>query len=267
MSYVIQVLKEQFMNIHMIIRLAKYDIRSKYGMHYLGAFWQFLNPIIQISIYWFVFGIGIRGGAPVDGIPFFLWLISGLIPWFFIAPSIVQASNSVYAKVNLVSKMKFPISVLPTITIMSNLVHFSVLIVFLIVLFYVNGLSIGIYWLQLPYYLIATLVFLFGSSLLFSTISILARDFQLVLQSGVRMLMYLTPILWHIDRMPARLINILKLNPLYYLIDGYRNTFLGKAWFFQDVNYTLYFWSLTIFILFIGSYIHCKFRNKFVDYL
>ena len=120
MNSVGRILKEQSSNFHLILRLSLYDAKSKYQMHYLGAVWQFLGPAIQILLYWLVFGLGIRGGAPVHGIPFFVWLIAGLIPWFFISPSIIQGSNSVYARVSLVSKMKFPVSVLPTVTIVSN---------------------------------------------------------------------------------------------------------------------------------------------------
>ena len=106
MNFASQVIKEQFSNRHLILRLASYDIKSSYQMHYLGLLWQFINPISQVLVYWLVFGIGIRGGNPVGETPFFIWLVIGLIPWFFIAPTIIQGSNSVYAKVNMVSKMK-----------------------------------------------------------------------------------------------------------------------------------------------------------------
>ena len=108
MKLVVQIIKEQFLNLGLIFQLAIYDIKGKYSQHYLGILWQFINPLIQISIYWLIFGLGFRKGHPVDDVPYYLWLVVGLIPWFFITPSILQGSNSIYSRVNLVSKMKFP---------------------------------------------------------------------------------------------------------------------------------------------------------------
>ncbi|WP_248291892.1 ABC transporter permease, partial [Priestia megaterium] len=209
-------MQEQSSNLHLIFRLALYDIKSKYQMHYLGAVWQFLNPAIQVLLYWLVFGLGIRGGQPIDDVPFFAWLIVGLIPWFFISPVIIQGANSVYTKVNLVSKMKFPVSVLPTITIISNGLQFIVMLLVLGVIFLVYGINPGIYIVQLPYYIFSLLVFLFAFTLLFSTISTIIRDFQLVLQSVMRMMLYLLPVLWDTSKLPHLFQTILKLNPLYY---------------------------------------------------
>jgi teichoic acid transport system permease protein len=267
MKFVLQVLNEQFKNVHLIFRLAIYDIKGQYQLHYLGWLWQFLNPAFQIALYWFVFGFGIRKGSPVGDTPFLVWLLVGLIPWFFIGPSILQGSNSIYSRINLVSKMKFPVSILPTINLMTNSFNFFSMMLILFILLVVNKINAGLYLLQLPYYLLSLYIFLFAVALLFSTISIIIRDFQLVIQSGMRMVFFLLPIVWKIDNLPTFYVNILKLNPIFYLIEGFRHTFLGGGWFFTELTYTAYFWSITLFILFLGSYMHVKFRNKFVDYI
>jgi teichoic acid transport system permease protein len=267
MKFVFQVIKEQFQYGQLIFRLAGYDIKSTYQMHYLGAIWQFLNPAIQVLAYWFVFGIGIRGGAPVEGVPFFMWLLVGLIPWFFISSSISKGSNSIYSKVNLASKMKFPVSVLPTITIMKNAYNFFILYMVVYLIVYVNGIHSGVYLLQLPYYLFSLFVFLFSLTLLSASISVMVRDFHTAVSSLMRMFFFLTPILWDASRLADHLLNLLKLNPFYYLVEGFRNTFFANGWFYEDLKLTIYFWSITLLILFVGAFIHVKFRNKFVDYL
>lgn len=266
MKFVFEVMKEQLSNLSLIFRLASYDVKSKYEGHYLGIIWQFLNPLIVVLIYWIVFGLGLRGGKSIDGDSYFLWLVAGLIPWLFISPSVVQGSNSVYAKVNLVSKMKFPVSILPSITIMSNLFNFFIMLIAVIIVLSINDSFSGLYLLQLPYFLIAALFFLFSFTLFCSTISILARDFQLVLQSIMRMMLYLLPILWDPSNLPL-FEKILKLNPMYYLVQGFRYTLLGTEWFFEDLSYTLYFWIATFIILIFGSILHVHFRNRFVDLL
>lgn len=267
MKAILEILKEQITNLHLIYTLSIYDIKSKYQLHYLGAAWQFLSPALQILIYWFVFGIGIRGGHPVNGIPFFIWLLIGLIPWFYISPSIIQGSNSVFTRISLVSKMKFPVSILPTVTVLSNTFNFIVMLLFLGILLLIYGVNPGIYIVQLPYYLFSLIFFLYSITLLFSTISTIIRDFQLMLQSFIRMMLYLTPILWDMSRLPDILVNILKLNPIFYIIEGFRKTFLGQGWFFQDYIYMVYFWITCMLILYLGARIHMKFRKQFVDYI
>src|SRR5690625_4178101 len=125
------VLKEQFEYRKLIYRMSLFELKGSHQAHYLGTLWQFIHPVIQILIYWLVFGIGLRGGQPVDGVPFILWLLMGLIPWFFISPSLVQGSNSVFQKVNLVSKMNFPVSILPMIKLISNSFQFFILLILL----------------------------------------------------------------------------------------------------------------------------------------
>ncbi|GHH97445.1 ABC transporter permease [Neobacillus kokaensis] len=267
MKFVLQVINEQLKNVHLILRLAIYDIKGQYQLHYLGWLWQFLNPVLQIALYWFVFGFGIRRGSPVGDTPFLVWLLVGLIPWFFIGPAILQGSNSIYSRVSLVSKMKFPVSILPTTSIVTNSFNFLSMMLILVVLLVINKINAGLYLLQLPYYLFCLYVFLFSVCLLFSTISIIVRDFQLLIQSGMRMVFFLLPIVWKIDNLPPLFVNILKLNPIFYLIEGFRHTILGGGWFFSELTYTAYFWSLTLFILFLGSFMHIKFRKKFVDYI
>ena len=268
-----QVIKEQIQHRDLILRMALFETKGQYQIHYLGTLWQFLSPAMQVAIYWFVFGT-IRGGAPVDGTPFFLWLIIGLIPWFFISPSLIQGSNSVYQKIGLVSKMNFPVSLLPTIKIISNSFQFFIMMGILVVVALLYGLSPSIYNIQLIYYLICLFAFLYAFSILSSTIATLVRDYQTALQSLMRMLLYLSPILWNTDLITQTfstagplIQNILKLNPLYYILEGFRDSILGRAWFFENLIYTGYFWALTFCLLYFGSKIHIKFRKNFMDYL
>jgi teichoic acid transport system permease protein len=267
MKAVIEILKEQLTHSNLIFRLASYDIKSKYQEHYFGIAWQFLNPTLRVLVYWFVFGFGIRGGQPVGDTPFFIWLLVGIIPWLFISPAIIQGSNSVFQKVTLVSKMKFPVSVLPSITIVSNFFNFLIMLVLLVIVVIIYGVNPGIYILQLPYYILCLLTFLFSVTLLFSTIATIFRDFQLMLQSVMRMMMYLLPIIWDMNGLPEFFLNLLKLNPLYYLISGFRDTLFAQQWFFEDWVYMSYFWITTLLLLYIGSLIHIRFRKQFVDYI
>lgn len=267
MNFAGQVIKEQFSNINLIIRLSLYEEKGKYTMHYFGMLWQILNPFIQIIVYWLIFGLGIRKGSPVDGTPFFLWLIIGLVPWLYISKTIVQASNSIFAKANLVSKMHFPVSVLPSIKIMGNSLSLFPMILIIIVVASLYGIFSGVYLIQLIYYVSSLYFFLFAITLFLSTLTTIVRDVQMIVQSVVRLIMFFLPIVWNVHNFPDYIVNILKLNPLFYIIEGFRYSILGGQWFFEDLPYTIYFWSFSILVLTTGSYLHIKFRNKFVDYL
>jgi teichoic acid transport system permease protein len=262
-----KVMKEQVHNVNLILRLGLYEVKSKYKMHYLGVFWQVLNPFIQITIYWFVFGLGIRGGSPIGETPFFLWLIVGLVPWLFISPTITQGANSVHTNINLVSKMKFPVSVLPSIKIVGNTLSFFVMLGLTLLILVLNGFFSGWYLLQLPYYLFSLYFLLFGVTLLLSTLTTVIRDIQNMVQSVMRLMLYMLPILWNVENLPNVFVHVLQLNPFFYIIEGFRSSLLGGKWFFEDPSYTLYYWLVSLFILLLGAAIHLKFRHRFVDYI
>ncbi|GMC02919.1 transport permease protein [Enterococcus thailandicus] len=263
------IIKEQISNLQTIIRMSRYEEKATYQNHYLGLLWQFLNPIIQIAIYYLVFGLGLNGGRSISGIPFILWMLPGITTWFFMQSTILKSSNSIYKQVGLVSKMKFPVSILPSISITSNLISYFWMTVFVVLLLVMGGVFPSLYWLQYAYYLFSMIVFLFAFGLFNATISTLIRDYHVMLQSTIRLFLYISGAIWNFDtkNLPEGLVKILKLNPIYYLIDGFRDTFLSREWFWNKGTYGLIFWCITLIFLIIGSHIHLKFRAKFVDYI
>ncbi|WP_317950063.1 ABC transporter permease, partial [Rossellomorea marisflavi] len=138
-----------------------------------------------------------------------------------------------------------------------------------IILFQFMGFPVSVYYLQLPYFMVSVLAVMFALSLITSTLSTMIRDVQMVVQAVVRMLLYMSPILWNMeDLLSDRLVTIMKLNPFYYIVEGYRSALLGEGWYFiEHYQYTLYFWGLVLVLFIFGSYIHVKFRRHFVDFL
>ena len=276
MHLVYTVIKEQIKSFYLVRRLSVYEMKSNNRNSYLGVLWEIINPMILISIYWFVFGFGIfhssgRGDVNLSGelIPFFPWMLSGMVVWFFISQSITQASKSIYTRIKMVSKMSFPMSVIPTFVIFSKLYQHLMLLAVVLVVFQFLGYPINVHYLQLPYFIISTVIFLVALSLITSTLSTIVRDFQMLIQSLVRILIFLSPFLWPpYNLQPAIITTIMKLNPIYYLAEGYRASILGLSWYPIDHwEYTLYFWGITLLLLFFGSHLHVIFRNRFVDFL
>jgi teichoic acid transport system permease protein len=268
MKSAITVLKEQIKSFYLIRRLSLYEVKSQNKNNYLGMLWEILNPGIQIAIYWFVFGYVIRGtDRDVNGYPFFPWLLAGLILWFFINPAITQGSKAIYSRIRIIAKMSFPVSVIPTYVIFSRLYPHLLLLVIGIILLQFLGFPVSLYYLQLPYFIFAAVALIVSISLLTSTLATIVRDVQMVVQSLMRMLLYLTPILWARE-LPGFLSVIFKLNPFYYLVEGYRASLLYHEWFiFTEWRLTLYFWFVVLLFFTVGSSVHVKFRKHFVDYL
>jgi teichoic acid transport system permease protein len=276
MKSLFTIVREQISSFYLILRLSAFEMKSAHTNNYLGRLWEILNPIIQLAIYWLVFGIGVRGGQEIqmengDQVPFFIWMVTGMIVWFFVNPAISHSSKSIYTRIQLISKMSFPMSAIPSFVIMANFYTHVMLVAVVMIVLQFTEYKLSVYYIQLPYFMLATLIFLFALSLITSTLSTIIRDVQQIVQSVLRMVLYLTPLLWHTDKLVLNGVNLtflLKLNPLYYLVEGYRASLLGTTWYaVEHVQYTLYFWTLILFMLLLGSSLHLKFRNRFVDFL
>ncbi|EEH96759.1 ABC transporter permease [Clostridium tertium] len=259
------ILREHKANFYKIYKLALYDFITPLRDTYLGALWIILSPLSQIGVYWFVFGLGIRNGKPIDGHPFLLWMLAGLIPWFYISASISAGTLAIYSKAAIITKMKFPTSIIPTNTILTQLLN-NIPLIFIMILSYVfNGYKATIYYIQIPYYIIAATLLLIGISLITSALVMAVRDINRLVGTVLRFMFYLTPILWTTINLPPIGLKIIRLNPFIYIIEGFRNTFLYNKWFFEDVKFTVYYWLVTIITILIGAMIHMKFRNRFSD--
>lgn len=260
------VIKEQFKNFYLIGRLSAYETKKEYADSQLGMVWVFLNPLLQIAVYWFVFGAGIRKGHDVNHIPFLTWMLCGLIPWFYISAAILQGSNSIYARLGTVSKMNFPLSIIPTYVVMSRFyTHLFLIIVLLIEVILTRGISYISFW-GLAYFAIANTILLIALSFLTSTLSTMLRDIHLLIQSITRMMLYLTPILWA-PSPHSKLVKLMKINPFYYIVEGYRKVILYNDPSYILSKYSLYFWGVVIVLFIVGAAAHVKFRRQFVDYL
>lgn len=248
-------------------------MKSENNNNYLGILWELINPAIQIAVYAFVFGFGMRGGhrGAVEGSDFVSWLIAGFALWYFVNQAILQGSKSVYTRIRMVAKMSFPISVIPTYVIFSKFYQHLMLLIVAFIFLQFTGHIPTIQLIQLPYFMFSTLVFLVALSLITSTLSTVIRDVHMLIQALMRMLLYLTPVLW----LPAFtgkyefIMYIMKLNPIFYLVEGYRSALLGgPSWYMlEHLGYTIYFWVVVIILFLVGSKVHIKFRDRFIDFL
>lgn len=259
-------LKSLYNDRNMIMQLAKNDFKVRYLGSYLGIFWAFVQPVTMILIYWFVFTVGFRT-MPIGDVPFVLWLIAGIIPWFFISEAIASGTSAILDNSYLVKKIVFRVSVLPIIKIISALFIHVIFIGIIFIVFLAYGYPVTIYYLQTLYFLFASIALVYGISLITSSLMVFSRDVGQIVAVLLQFGFWLTPIFWSFAIVPLKLQLLFKLNPIYYIVDGYRNTFIYKEWFWESPLLTVYFWSFTIGLIIIGTILFKKLRPHFSDVL
>ena len=262
---IMDITKEIISNKQRIVRIAQFDYKLENKDTYLGILWSVLTPLIQIGTFWFVFGIGLRSGRDIDGYPYLVWMLAGIIPWFFISACLLKGANSIYSKVASVTKMRFPISTVPISRIVQQLYEFVVMLLIMVVVMFFNGIRPSWSWINLIYYFIYSFVFCASLSLVTSVLSMLVRDFYKLLNSIIRLLFYLTPILWVMDSMPEFYQEVMNYNPIYYVVQGFRDSILYQVPFYERGTQMLVLWILNILIYIWGCVLQAKFKNKFVD--
>ena len=253
-------------NRKLLWQMTKRDFRQRYLGSYLGILWAFIQPTVTVLIFWFVFQVGFKA-MPVNDFPFILWLVCGMFPWFFLSDSIQSATNSVIESAFLVKKIVFRVELLPIVKIMSALVVHIFFVAVLFAMFAIYGYSVSIYNLQIIYYFFAMMCLVLGLSWLTSSLTVFLRDVGqfvgMILQFGF----WGTPIFWNLNMVPEQFQQILKLNPAYYLVEGYRQSFIYNEWFWQHQYQTIYFWTLTGLVMFVGAMCFKKLRPHFADVL
>ena len=260
-------IKDLYNSRGLIWNLAKNDFKTKYAGSYLGIVWAFIQPIITILVYWFVFEFGLKSSSPIEGIPFILWFATGLIPWFFFSDALMYATNCLVEYSYLVKKVVFKISVLPIVKTISALFVHLVFIAFIIILYCLYGYYPSLYIIQLPYYVFCTLLIVLALSYVTSSIVLFFKDLGQIINIFLQIGMWMTPIMWSYTIIPEKYQWIFKLNPMFYIVEGYRDTFINHIWFFDKIFQTTYFWIIAIIIFGLGAIIFKKLKPHFADVL
>lgn len=243
------------------------DFREQYLGAYLGIFWALLRPALFIGAVWFVFTVGFKS-RPVEGdFPFILWLLCGFIPWFFFAESVNKSMNAIVGNAFLVKKVAFRVSILPLVKIISSLYIHMVFVAILLLIFMLYGYTPTLYWLQIPYFILCTIVLVLGLGWLTSAIRVFVKDIGEIIGVVIQFGFWLTPIFWSIKMIPEHYQWIIKLNPMVYIIEGYRNTLIHGMWFWETYKVTPYFLLTTSVIFIAGAIVFKRLRPHFGDVL
>lgn len=256
------IIKQRFL----IVDLAKREIAGQYVGSLLGVLWTFIQPLVLIIVFWFVFSLGFKV-KPTNDVPFVIWLTAGLAPWFLFAHIITSSTGAVIQHANLVKKTIFHSEILPIVNILSATVTHIVFLLLLTLLMFFYKLHFTLYLLQFFYYLFCLVMLSLGLGWIFSALNVFLRDVGQIVGLVLQVGFWATPIFWDIKMMSPQVQTFLKLNPMFYIVEGYRNSFIYQQGVWHTPYWTLYFWSITLFLLVIGITVFQRLKPQFADVL
>ncbi len=261
-EFIVGIVKER----KVLIELAKNDFKAKHTNSLLGIAWAFALPLTVILVLWFVFQVGFRS-MPVENVPFILWYIPAFLAWNFFTDAFSSSSGCLSEYYYLVKNMKFRVSVLPIVKILSSsFVHFF-FIGFIFIMYFIYGWNPRINNIQVVYYYFSLLVYLLGLTWTTSALAIFSKDVLNVINLIIQVGFWATPLVWDPSTFPDWVQKVVQINPMYYICNGYRETFCSDVWFWQHPYLSLYFWGFTLIQLIIGAYTFKRLKPQFADML
>ena len=265
MNKILQFLNDIYNKRSILFELAKRDFQKQYMGSYLGFIWVYLQPLLFVSVIYVIFSLGLKGGALVDDVPFVVYLITGIVPWFYIAENLNSNTKVIKQHSFLLKKVDFRLSMLPIVNIMSSVVPHIFLVAICFVLMIINDLSFSFYIFQLVYYFIAMMSLLLGIAWLTSSAQLFIPDVAKFIGLITTFGFWLTPIFWNINNIPAQYQWLVNLNPFTYIVQGYRDSLYLGIGFWEKPYEGLVFWIITSFFLIVGIVVFKKLRPHFAE--
>ena len=241
------------------------DFRSRYNGSFLGMVWGFIQPVVTILIYCLVFQYGLRSGTRPDGIPYVYFMISGAVPWFFFSEAWGGITTSFLDYSYLVKKLNFEVELLPLVKLGSALIIHIVFLVFSTVVLNFSGYYASWYYVQIMYYLLSATIFALLLGMITASLAVYIRDVIQVVGIIIQIGFWACPICWGSDMQMGKIGMLLKANPMYYCVEGYRSSLIYRQGFWDSPLYTLYYWCLMAALFCLAVYMYRKLRPGFAD--
>ena len=255
-------IKELWQYREMIVSLVKRDLKSRYKGSILGFLWMFLNPLLQLGVYTIVFSIIMR----MDIDKYYLFLFVALVPWIFFSTCLSGGTTVIFGQQDMVKKIYFPREVLPIAFVTSQFVNMLLSFIVILAVVFLNNIIIEpIAWLCLPLIMIIEYILSLGITLIAAALTVYFRDLEHILGIVSMAWMYLTPVLYPVDRVPEEFLPLLNLNPMTPITIAYRDIlYYGKV---PHMNTLLSATILGVIVLVIGRVAFSKLQRGFAEEL
>ena len=241
------------------------DLKARYRGSVLGFFWSFVNPLLSLLIYTFVFTVVMPASRPAELEPYALFMFCGILPWTWFSSSLLESANVLIAGGNLIRKVLFPAEVLPLVTVFSGLVHFGLgLPILALFLIYYRVPMYGTDLLWFPVIVFVQLVLTAGLAFLVSALTVHFRDVRDLLQNLLTLWFFATPIIYPLSRAPGTMGRLLNLNPFTHLAVAYQDVLFRPGPFTE-------WWRLgvvgaeAVVIFFTGYFIFDRLRDTLAE--
>lgn len=260
----VQFFRRFFQYHDMIFALAVRDLQSKYIGTLGGVLWAFIHPLAVVVVFYFVFAVGFRAHGP-SGTPFILWFVSGLVPWFLFNDTLQAITRSISGNAHLVKKTIFPTEVLPLVHVISSLFPHLIFMLILVGMLIFYNVPLSVDRILVIYYFMCTVTLLLGLGWLLSALQVFYRDIAQALTIFLNLWFWSTPIVWSQEIFPVQYRGLLSFNPIFYIVEGYRNMMIYKITVWPSLQETVFFWIINLIFLFLGIYVFRRLKPEFAD--
>lgn len=267
MSTLVNIIRSQWERREQIFSLALFDLRKQARGTVLGPAWLFVKPIVYICVFWFALEIGLRSGSNEPGAPpYILWLMGGLVPWFYIQ-TMLGTGSSVFARFKyLVNKIKFPLAGIPTIFAIAEMIIHLGMVALLLVVYFLFGQPLDWYLLQIPVAIVLMFVFFYMFSLTTSLLSAISKDFKNLIVTFSTPLFWLSGIIFNVyDLGIGWLQTLLMFDPITFIASMFRCAVYDKTWIWENPMAVIGFAVVFVAMLVVMLVVYKRTREEVPD--
>ncbi len=239
----------------------KKEIRGKYKKSFLGILWSFLNPLLMLMVYAIIFPIILK--SPEKN--YVMFLMTALIPWTFFTTTVTQGMSTIIANGNILKKVYFPREILPISIVTSGLINFLISCIIIFIFLMITGIGYSKYLILLPFVILVQYIFLLGIVLILSSVTVYLRDLEHIIGVVIQALFYGTPIVYSLSTIPERFLWVFKLNPMAYIIQGYRDVLYYQQ--MPDVQGLVMLLLVSVVLMMVGYQIFNHLQKHFAEEL
>lgn len=251
----------------LLLMFVKRDLVTMYKQTILGPIWFFIQPILTTVVYMVVFG-GIAK-ISTDGLPRILFYSAGIILWNYYSDLFTLTSRTFIENAGLFGKVYFPRIVVPFSKVISGGLKFGVQLLFFLSVFLYHLLIVdtpldpNLYIIFVPFLILLIAGLGVGSGIIFSSLTTKYRDLVFLLQFGIQLMMYATPVIYPVSSIPEKYRIFIMINPITPIVEAFRYAFLGVGtWSWVGLGYSFVF---AVALIVLGSIIFNRIEKNFMD--
>jgi lipopolysaccharide transport system permease protein len=238
------------------------DVLIRYKQAVIGVAWAVLQPFLTMVVFTVVFNRFLGVKSPDQNLPYAVFSFSGLIAWNFFSGSVSRAGGSLVGNANLISKVYFPRLIIPTSAVLGGFLDFLVSFVFLFILMGAYGIAPHWQAVFLPLFIILMIAASLSLSLWLSALNVLYRDVQYIIPFFLQLLMFLSPVIYSLDKVPHAIRTVVAINPMTGVIGGFRWALLGQPF---PGRYLWISIAVTAVLFSVGLFYFKRIERSFAD--